>query len=141
VHHHFVQRWNCALDHQLENGHWPSLERANNLAFPSTLSPPSAQGTAVVQVLRSVRPHSKGGYSDPTPTVVPDSYSGSTLDIRDGEQSIYEQYKLGIVIPFHSFDSSRIPRMTNVCVQRSLRRGGAFISRTSTWLIRFCLTC
>jgi hypothetical protein len=96
VHHHFVQRWNGALDHQLENGHWPSLERANNLEFPSKLSPPSAQGSAVVQVQRSVRPHSKGGYSDSTPTVVPESFSGATLNIRDGEQSIYEQYKLGM---------------------------------------------
>jgi phosphatidylserine/phosphatidylglycerophosphate/cardiolipin synthase-like enzyme len=45
VHHHFVQRWNGALDHHLAGGHWPSLERANSLPFPSKLTPPSEQGT------------------------------------------------------------------------------------------------
>jgi hypothetical protein len=47
-------------------------------------------------VQRSVRPQSRGGYTDSTPTVLPPDFSGRpTLDIRDGEQSIYEQYKLG----------------------------------------------
>jgi hypothetical protein len=45
VHHHFVQRWNGALEHHLHGGHWPSLERANSLPFPSKLSQPS--GTAL----------------------------------------------------------------------------------------------
>lgn len=95
VHHHFVQRWNGALDHHLAGGHWPSLERANSLPFPSKLTPPSEQGNATVQVQRSVRPQSRGGYTDSTPTVLPPDYPGlPTLDIREGEQSIYEQYKL-----------------------------------------------
>jgi hypothetical protein len=100
------------------------------------------EGNAVVQVQRSVRPHSSGGYSDSTPTVLPPDYSGPTLDICEGEQSIYEQYKLGTRVT--SLHTPRACELT-VCARRSrrqqrlLRLEEPSTLRTSTWPTLSCL--
>jgi len=97
--HSFVQRWNEALHHDSEFGSYPSLEEADYLPFP-TLDHLSAvqeffeekgkeEGHDVnVQVQRTIRAK---GYFDNTST--PD---GDEFDIKNGEQSIFDQYKLAI---------------------------------------------
>jgi phosphatidylserine/phosphatidylglycerophosphate/cardiolipin synthase-like enzyme len=82
VHHNFVQRWNEASERTTPAGVWPDAAVADDLPFPTALSP--ACGEAVVQVVRTVRP---GLYTADTP-----SPGAARFAIADGETSAREQY-------------------------------------------------
>ena len=63
VHHNFVQRWTEASERGLADGAWPDAIAADDLPFPSSLSP--EVGDVPVQITRTVR---RERYSDTTAT-------------------------------------------------------------------------
>lgn len=86
MHHSFVQRWNEAHECKLPNGHYPSISIANDLPFPVEM--PKFKGNSLCQILRTTR----AGYYLNTQSPV----GASPFNIKDGEDSIFQQYKLAI---------------------------------------------
>lgn len=98
VHHNFVQRWNQASERLRADGAWPDPSTADDLPFPTTLTPPppgawaDPDGDLVsdvpVQITRTVR---ASCYTDGTATP-----GGAAFAIERGEHSILEQYVAAI---------------------------------------------
>jgi cardiolipin synthase len=86
VHHNFVQRWNEASEREKPFGAFPTLARADDLAFPSRLSPEA--GTSFVQIGRTVK---EGVYRHGQATP-----GGTSFAIAGGESSIFQQYAAAI---------------------------------------------
>jgi phosphatidylserine/phosphatidylglycerophosphate/cardiolipin synthase-like enzyme len=86
VHHNFVQRWNGASERDREDGSWPTRALADDLPFPSQVSP--AAGSIPVQITRTIM---AGRYSDQTATP-----GGVPFAVADGERSVLEQYLAAI---------------------------------------------
>jgi len=82
VHHNFVQRWNEASERAQPFGSFPSLSRADDLAFPNQLS--REAGDSFVQVARTIR-------ADVYQRDVA-APGAAALAIAGGEFSILEQY-------------------------------------------------
>jgi len=82
VHHNFVQRWNEASERTQPFGAFPTLARANDLAFPER--PSREAGSSFVQVARTVRADCyRRDAASP---------GASALAIAGGETSILQQY-------------------------------------------------
>lgn len=86
VHHNFVQRWNEASEREKPDGVWPPDDDGGDLAFPERAS--AEAGEVPVQITRTVL---RDRYRDTTPTP-----GGVPFPIRDGEQSVHEQYHAAI---------------------------------------------
>ncbi|ACY16576.1 phospholipase D-like domain-containing protein [Haliangium ochraceum] len=86
VHHNFAQRWNAATERALAGGAWPSVEAADDLAFPEALSAPA--GEVAVQIARTLSP---GYLSDATPAPQAHAYA-----VAEGEFGIEAQYVAAI---------------------------------------------
>jgi cardiolipin synthase len=86
VHHNFVQRWNEASEREKPFGAFPTLARADDLAFPSRPSP--EVGTSFVQIGRTVKEGVyRQGHAAP---------GGAAFAIAGGESSIFQQYAAAI---------------------------------------------
>lgn len=88
AHVHFVQRWNHASGHKEKDGHWPSLDVASDLQFPTEIASPK-KGNSRVQLLRTIR---TGSYTSP---------KGFKYPIEKGEASILAQVIATLL--FHVF--------------------------------------
>jgi phosphatidylserine/phosphatidylglycerophosphate/cardiolipin synthase-like enzyme len=86
VHHNFVQRWNEASERHTPAGAWPDAALADDLPFPTALSP--ASGEVPVQIVRTVH---AGLYRVDTP-----SPGAARFAIADGETSARETYLAAI---------------------------------------------
>ncbi len=117
VHHNFVQRWNEASEHGLEDGSWPKGATPNDLPFPT--APSAAIGKVPVQITRTVR---SGRYSNDVATP-----GGAPYPIADGEGSILDQYIAGldaarrsIYIENQAIGSPQIVDRLEVALQRGV---------------------
>jgi cardiolipin synthase A/B len=85
VQHNFVQRWNEASEHHLEQGWW-GTRGDQNLEFPNRL--PVKHGTTRVQIQRTIH---ASRYSNSHAPI-----DGQAFKIGLGEQTIFQQYLTAI---------------------------------------------